>query len=147
MVDDELKNLLADCDSVIVYKPMVDEVDYKKVYVLKSALRKIKNKITLSQSKNTDPFATANKIKKQIGKAKTFLLIPGQKFDVHGTRQGRGLGWYDRFLSKTPKSWIKIGLANHSQFAFDRLKRQKWDVPMDWVIICGEDNSRYAIIR
>ena len=141
------KILLEDCEYAIVYKPMADEVNYNKIHFLKTALKQIKNKIVLSQSKDGDPFEQAKQIIKTVGKAKTFLLIPGQQFDIDGTRKGKGAGWYDRFLSKVPKDWLKIGIANHKQFSTEKLQRQEWDEPMDWVIICGEDNSKYVIIR
>jgi 5,10-methenyltetrahydrofolate synthetase len=150
MLETELESLLEDCEYAIVYKPLKDEVDFKKIHILKDALKRIertKNKIVLSQSKNKDPFEQAKQIIKTVGKSKTFLLIPGQQFDIDGTRKGRGVGWYDRFLSKVPKDWLKIGIANHKQFSTEKLQRQEWDEPMDWVIICGEDNSRYIIIR
>ena len=150
MLETELESLLEDCEYAIVYKPLKDEVDFKKIHILKDALKRIertKNKIVLSQSKDEDPFEQAKQIIKTVGKAKTFLLIPGQQFDIEGTRKGRGAGWYDRFLSKVPKGWLKIGIANHKQFSTETLQRQEWDEPMDWVIICGEDNSRYIIIR
>ncbi len=55
------------------------------------------------------------------------FIIPGLAFDTKGNRLGRGLGFYDRFLSALPKNRPKIGLA----FKFQVLKRLPHCLPHD----------------
>ena len=70
-----------------------------------------------------EPFAT-----QLIDPAKIDLcIVPGLAFDLSGNRLGRGLGYYDRFLSRLPESAHKIGLA----FKFQVLKRLPFCLPHD----------------
>lgn len=54
-------------------------------------------------------------------------IVPGLAFDLSGNRLGRGLGYYDRFLSRLPESAHKIGLA----FKFQVLKHLPFCLPHD----------------
>lgn len=55
------------------------------------------------------------------------FIVPGLAFDVKGNRLGRGMGYYDRFLSSLPDDAPKIGLA----FKFQVLKRLPHHLPHD----------------
>lgn len=55
------------------------------------------------------------------------FIVPGLVFDLSGNRVGRGLGYYDRFLSRLPESAHKIGLA----FKFQVLKHLPFCLPHD----------------
>lgn len=46
------------------------------------------------------------------------VVVPGLAFDEAGNRLGRGMGYYDKFLSRLPKDVPTVGLA----FAFQVVK-------------------------
>ena len=61
------------------------------------------------------------------------VIVPGVVFDVKMARYGRGLGYYDRFLSKL--SGVKvIALAYDFQVSKKKLKLDDWDIKMDYII-------------
>ena len=61
------------------------------------------------------------------------VIVPGVVFDVNMARYGRGLGYYDRFLSSL--SGVKvIALAYDFQVSKKELKLDKWDIKMDYII-------------
>jgi 5-formyltetrahydrofolate cyclo-ligase len=65
------------------------------------------------------------------------FLVPGTKFNWDGCRVGHGKGYYDRFLSKYPKSY-KAGIATPAQIAKEPLPQKETDIRMDVVIACRE---------
>ena len=60
------------------------------------------------------------------------ILIPGLAFDSKGNRLGRGMGYYDRFLTKYP-SLIKIGLCYDFQL-ISEVPFEDHDVRMDYIV-------------
>ncbi|MDF1684381.1 MAG: 5-formyltetrahydrofolate cyclo-ligase [Legionellaceae bacterium] len=59
------------------------------------------------------------------------MLMPLVAFDSHGTRLGRGAGYYDRTLEhKKPR--CLLGVAYEFQH-YDFLPPEPWDVPLDGV--------------
>ena len=61
------------------------------------------------------------------------VIVPGVVFDVNMARYGRGLGYYDRFLSKLPDVKV-IALAYDFQVSKKKLKLDDWDIKMDYII-------------
>lgn len=62
----------------------------------------------------------------------TGFLVPGLVFDRKGGRLGRGKGYYDRTLERTPGE--KVGLAFSEQVTADELPREPWDIDMDVLV-------------
>jgi len=60
-------------------------------------------------------------------------LVPLVAWDVHGTRIGRGAGFYDRLLARPNPRPTCVGLAYEFQ-EVEELPREAWDVPLDYVI-------------
>jgi len=61
------------------------------------------------------------------------VIVPGVVFDVNMARYGRGLGYYDRFLSKLSNVKV-IALAYDFQVSKKELKLDDWDIKMDYII-------------
>lgn len=60
------------------------------------------------------------------------VLVPGLGFDRHGTRLGRGAGYYDRFLARLDASVLRIGMT--AGIVLDRLPTEDHDVPMTHLV-------------
>ena len=61
------------------------------------------------------------------------VIVPGVVFDVKMARYGRGLGYYDRFLSRLSNVKV-IALAYDFQVSKKKLKLDDWDIKMDYII-------------
>ena len=131
-MDKILQKEISICTYCILYKPLKDEVDFD---VNDFPLKLASNKIYLPNNNNTNPFDLADKLSKELVNEKVFLLIPGTKFDIYGTRHGRGGGWYDRFLSKVPKDWIRIGITGVANFSKSNISKNEWDETVHFIIL------------
>ena len=135
---DILRKSLEDYTCLISYSTMVDEIDSGSIYTLPCNFIE---EVVLPRDKNSDPFEWAVKCIEKYKEYKVCVLVPGRLFDVFGNRHGRGLGWYDRFLSSIPKHWLRIGITSHKNFSFSEISKNPWDEKVDWVIVCDEDSS------
>lgn len=101
---------------------------------------------TVPKSHSTDPATIAEDAKVIVGERRASVFIPGTAFDAHGTRHGRGGGWYDRFLAAVPIDWLRIGVCTEAEFSKVPLTRESWDQPVDWVLVqTDEDWKCYEI--
>jgi len=66
--------------------------------------------------------------------------MPGKVFDVYGARHGHGGGWYDRFLSKVPREWLRVGIAYQHQISKMRLIKKKLEQAVDWLMVLSDNN-------
>ncbi len=135
---EQLIKIFSTCEAAISYAPLKNEVDLETLSIKLPAPAQ---RIFLPINKNSDPFVWAEKCLDRFGGLEVCVFIPGKKFDRYGTRHGRGNGWYDRFLSKIPKRWTRIGVSSRKNVSLKKLKREAWDEPMDWLIIPDDDIS------
>jgi len=127
-----LQQLISRCETCVLYEPLLDEIDYRD----DSFPIEIRtDNLVLPNDKDNDPSDWAGRCITKFKSIKTYVLIPGTRFDTHGTRYGKGGGWYDRFLSQIPIDWLRIGVADKSQISNTKLPRQKWDEPVEWLIV------------
>ncbi|MDO8511648.1 MAG: 5-formyltetrahydrofolate cyclo-ligase [bacterium] len=164
----QYQELLSKTDFVVTYSALADEIPIEEIpnfeliknkpkFVVpptqKMEPKEISKKIVAAFATCTPPFrarpAPRSEVRlkgrlAQMGglqpEACPLLFLPGQKFDITGTRHGRGFGWYDRLLAGLPNEWIRIGIATESQISHTPLIRNPWDQPADWLI--GEQNQR-----
>ena len=62
------------------------------------------------------------------------VIVPGLAFDRQHHRLGRGVGYYDRFLSTLPKTVITVGLAFDFQLT-ESLPTEAHDVRLQQIIV------------
>ncbi|MDB4940337.1 MAG: hypothetical protein JWO40_762 [Candidatus Doudnabacteria bacterium] len=136
----ELQEIFSQCAGFVLYVPTKSEVDYND---LSFPLEINKNNlIVIPKDKNSDPFEWADNCLARFKNGPVSVFIPGTMFDVYGTRHGKGAGWYDRFLSKIPSNWVKVGIIDSTKFSDLKLIRQEWDQPVNWIIVRGKASWR-----
>lgn len=133
----EFNDLIATYNGVILYTPLPDEIDYTQSLF---PIDLPPNQIVLPVNKKEDPFIWANKCTEYFKKGIPYVLVPGTRFDIYGTRHGRGEGWYDRFLSKVPTAWLKVGITDAPRLSLEQLPRQAWDQPVDFIIAYSKNS-------
>lgn len=136
----ELQKIVSKCAGSVLYLPIKSEVDYNDPSF---PLEMPGDNLIIPKDKNSDPFKWVDNCIAKFKNDAVCVLIPGTKFDAYGTRHGKGAGWYDRFLSRIPSSWLKIGIINSAKFSHSKLLRREWDQPVDWIII--RDNFSWSV--
>ena len=134
---EELLEKLREANAIIGYSSMGDEPDVHDFLLENKILNAGRSIIA---DKDISPHDFASSLLKAHADEKVCVLIPGREFDTFGTRHGRGGGWYDRFLKELPSSWPRIGVLNASQLSEEKLKREPWDEPVDYLLIIEKDS-------
>lgn len=116
----------------IWYAPFADEPDPARI-PLPAPMHDVR--FVFSNARDADPIRAAHEAARGRKTAAAYVLIPGRRFDLWGTRHGRGGGWIDRFLHILPPQWLRLGVCLQDQLSGTRLKRESWDEPIDWLLI------------
>lgn len=61
------------------------------------------------------------------------LLLPGLAFSISGQRLGRGSGYFDELLSRTPRSLPRVGVAPEAVIV-DELPTEPHDIAVDHLV-------------
>jgi 5-formyltetrahydrofolate cyclo-ligase len=61
------------------------------------------------------------------------ILVPGLAFTIEGSRLGRGAGFYDKFLSRTARTTLKVGICFEFQLVAE-IPDEPHDVRMDAIV-------------
>jgi 5-formyltetrahydrofolate cyclo-ligase len=134
---------VSQCAGSVLFIPTKNEVDYND-QSFPLVLNK-DNLITIPKDKNSDPFEWADNCIAKFKDDPACVLIPGIRFDASGTCHGKGAGWYDRFLSKIPSSWLRVGIIDSAKFSNAKLIRQEWDEPVHWVLV--RNNTSWKVYK
>ena len=129
---EKLQQLVAQSVASILYVPTKTEIDYN---IPSFPLQIHSNNLVIPKDKNSNPFKWAINSINKFKDSKVCVLIPGTRFDVYGTRHGKGAGWYDRFLSTLPSNWLRVGIIDKTKLSDTKLIRQEWDQSVDWVLV------------
>ena len=132
---------LKSCGAVITYVPLRTEVPFRNFVTLPegAVIHEIPPRAAL------DPMEEAAAAVAAAAGKKTCILLPGRRFDAAGTRFGQGGGWYDRFLSRVPAEWVRIGFCFARQFSAEPLLREPWDQVMDYVCVVDETSGAFSV--
>lgn len=119
---------------IVGYSPMSDEPEYEKFLSVRGLPR---TDFRIPASKEIPPAHIEQVLREKYLEGVVAIFMPGQAFDVSGTRHGRGHGWYDRLLAGLPNAWIRIGVTADTRVSEVPLVRKAWDQPVDFLLIEG----------
>ncbi|MBU6323602.1 hypothetical protein KGQ55_02860 [Patescibacteria group bacterium] len=139
----DIDKLLADGRVFITYVPLRTEVPFRDCLPIPDASVAYE----IAPRASLDPSDEAAASFAAAAGRPAAILIPGRRFDASGTRHGQGGGWYDRYLSQAPKSWLRIGFCFERQFSLEPLPREAWDQIMDYLLVVDEKNGACRVIE
>jgi len=145
-IADRLVPILSNAESILFYAPVFGEVNLMPLAVSSMAGRKVvafpkvagdeilpvavESVAELIPGYRGIPEPPLNR--SRVLERVDVAVVPGVAFDLECYRVGWGKGFYDRFLSKW-KVGVKVGVCFEFQ-VFDRLPREHFDVPVDFVV-------------
>lgn len=127
-----LSAALRAADCIVGFAPLQDEQEFSS-FLKEQGITQ--NGLSVLADRANDPSAFALSLSEKLTGKRVAILIPGRRFDASGTRHGRGGGWYDRFLSKVPRAWVRVGILAEAEFSQEPLRRESWDEPMDYLLV------------
>lgn len=130
--EESIVTALRAADFIIAYTPIGDEPDAVGFLRENGVVAAIAH---IPPTREEDPAVFAAAFVTAHAGEKVCILVPGREFDTHGTRHGRGGGWYDRFLSAVPREWLRIGVLDAPRLSEKMLAREAWDEPMDALLV------------
>jgi 5-formyltetrahydrofolate cyclo-ligase len=120
---------------VIGFAPMQDEPAYE-TFLSQNGFSP--SDFLIPASKEILPEEIGQTLREKYPDDSVAVFMPGRRFDVTGTRHGRGHGWYDRLLSHLPEKWLRVGVLSPNLLSAEPLVRQSWDQPVDVLLIAKE---------
>lgn len=138
MAQEELATLLSQYAFFITYAPFPSEPAHAAILPAGAG----SEVYTTPPFRDGDPIEEARRARTIADGRRSCVFLPGTAFDAHGTRHGRGGGWYDRFLAEVPEEWLRVGFCFTDQFSNTTLVREAWDQPVD--VVCVVDRTAGA---
>lgn len=123
----------------IAYEPLRTEAP------LPLDILRTKRSLTIPPRPSLDPASEALRAMRFAKDEPVLVLLPGRLFDEAGTRHGQGGGWYDRFLSRVPAEWVRLGVCFTDQLSPTPLEAKPWDEPVDALYVYERKSSNRAL--
>lgn len=135
--------LCASVEAYVTYRPLRTEVPLTDVFPIPTGSQVYE----ILPRASLDPYEEVLGAVEALRGLSVAVLLPGRTFDRIGTRLGQGGGWYDRFLSKVPVEWIRIGFCFDEQLSSAPLPRKPWDESVDVVCVLERKTGVLQVIE
>lgn len=134
-----MSGLFARFSVCITYEPLRTEAP------LPQDILRGKRSLIIPPRPSLDPASEALRAMRFVESESVLVLLPGRLFDEAGTRLGQGGGWYDRFLSRVPNEWVRLGICFADQLSPTPLEAKPWDEPVDALYVYERKSSNAAL--
>ena len=115
-----------------VYLPMICNMNQRLVWVKISQHQFYNQRFSYHPLGMQEPMASRGQHVSHLD----LLIMPLLACDPFGTRIGMGGGFYDKTLASAPYHRpFRLGLAHHFQLVPQTLTREKWDQPLDALLM------------